>query len=79
MIYIDICQCGHSRDEHGNNFYCDGVAEDQGVNIGCYCHQFKIRTEKWEEQFEYVQPKKSFLNKLKKRFSIIYENIRRII
>jgi hypothetical protein len=45
---MSICQCGHEKEEHKNNigyYCCEGIAEDQGANIGCYCTKYQEREE----------------------------------
>ncbi len=42
---MTLCHCNHEKEEH--NERCSGIAEDQGVNIGCYCPGFVEQTEEW--------------------------------
>lgn len=46
------CRCNHLETEHSvvdfgehRSHVCNGVAYDQGMNIGCYCSQFIPQTD----------------------------------
>lgn len=72
-LWPECCQCGHEKEEHrdSDHRFCDGVVEDQGFNIGCYCAGFKERTVEWldwqdKHRFDDYKPPHTLWGKLRK-------------